>query len=148
MPKNSAVNAAFVFALRIIGATDEAAVAAEFYREWFAAFRAGLVYQFDRTVDVGFSKLIKEKADIDRPVELIDEACPECGKPLAKKLSRYGSFISCTNYPECKYKRSINGETQDDASARLELGAHPGTQQTVLLLRGPYGHYVQLMKLP
>ena len=92
----------------------------------------------------GFSSLIKQKADIDRPVELLDEACPECGKPLAKKLSRYGSFISCTNYPECKYKRSLNGEAQDDATARIELGVHPDTQQPVLLLRGPYGHYVQL----
>jgi len=92
----------------------------------------------------GFSKLVKEKADIERPVELIDEACPECGKPLAKKLSRYGSFISCTDYPKCKYKRSINGEAQDDSSSRIELGTHPETGQTVLLLRGPYGHYVQL----
>src|SRR3990172_1429164 len=91
-----------------------------------------------------FSKLIKEKAGIDRPLELIDEACPECGKPLAKKLSRYGSFISCTNYPECKYKRSLSGEAQDDASARVELGEHPEAKQPVLLLRGPYGHYVQL----
>ena len=92
----------------------------------------------------GFSTLLKDKTNIDRPVELLDEACPECGKPLAKKLSRYGSFISCTDYPACKYKRSLSGETQDDASARTELGAHPDTQQTVLLLRGPYGHYVQL----
>jgi len=92
----------------------------------------------------GFSGLIKEKTNIERPQELLDEACPECGKPLAKKLSRYGSFISCTNYPECKYKRSVSGETQDDASARIDLGAHPDTAQTVLLLRGPYGHYVQL----
>ena len=92
----------------------------------------------------GFSGLIKEKTNIERPQELLDEACPECGKPLAKKLSRYGSFISCTNYPECKYKRSVSGESQDDASARVELGAHPDTAQTVLLLRGPYGHYVQL----
>jgi DNA topoisomerase-1 len=92
----------------------------------------------------GFSGLIKEKTNIDRPVELLDEACPECGKPLAKKLSRYGSFISCTDYPTCKYKRSLSGESPDDAAARIELGIHPGTQQAVLLLRGPYGHYVQL----
>ena len=91
-----------------------------------------------------FSSLIKEKTSIERPVELIDEACPDCGKPLAKKLSRYGSFISCTNYPECKYKRSLSGESQDDAAARVELGTHPDTQQIVLLLKGPYGHYVQL----
>lgn len=92
----------------------------------------------------GFSALLKDKTNIDRPVELLDEACPECGKPLAKKLSRYGSFISCTDYPACKYKRSLSGESVDDASARVELGMHPDTQQAVLLLRGPYGHYVQL----
>ncbi len=92
----------------------------------------------------GFDALIKEKTNIDRPVELLDEACPECGKPLAKKLSRYGSFISCTDYPTCKYKRSLSGETADDLSARVELGLHPETQQSILLLKGPYGHYVQL----
>ncbi|MDH4215818.1 MAG: DNA topoisomerase, partial [Gallionella sp.] len=114
---------------------DELDEVSEGKRDWI-----GVLDEFWK----GFSKLIKEKATIDRPVELIDEACPECGKPLAKKLSRYGSFISCTNYPECKYKRSLSGESQDDASARVELGAYPGTGQTVLLLRGPYGHYVQL----
>ena len=114
---------------------DELDEVSEGKRDWI-----GVMSEFWK----GFSKLIKEKADIDRPVELIDEACPECGKPLAKKLSRYGSFISCTNYPECKYKRSLGGESQDDASARVDLGVHPETQQNVLLLRGPYGHYVQL----
>ncbi|MEO8332852.1 MAG: topoisomerase C-terminal repeat-containing protein, partial [Gallionella sp.] len=114
---------------------DELDEVSEGKRDWI-----GVMGEFWK----GFSKLIKEKADIDRPVELIDEACPECGKPLAKKLSRYGSFISCTNYPECKYKRSLSGESQEDASARVELGTHPDTKQAVLLLRGPYGHYVQL----
>ncbi len=114
---------------------DELDEVSEGKRDWI-----GVMDEFWK----GFSKLIKEKADIERPVELIDEACPECGKPLAKKLSRYGSFISCTNYPECKYKRSLGGESQDDASARVELGLHPDTRQAVLLLRGPYGHYVQL----
>jgi DNA topoisomerase-1 len=114
---------------------DELDEISEGKRDWI-----GVMEEFWK----GFSKLVKEKADIDRPVELIDEACPECGKPLAKKLSRYGSFISCTNYPECKYKRSLSGEAQDDASARVELGAHPEAKLPVLLLRGPYGHYVQL----
>jgi len=114
---------------------DELDEVSEGKRDWI-----GVMGEFWK----GFSKLIKEKADIERPVELIDEACPDCGKPLAKKLSRYGSFISCTNYPECKYKRSLNGESQDDASARIELGEHPDIQLPVLLLRGPYGHYVQL----
>jgi DNA topoisomerase-1 len=114
---------------------DELDEVSEGKRDWI-----GVMDEFWK----GFSVLIKEKASIDRPVELIDEACPECGKPLAKKLSKYGSFISCTNYPECKYKRSLSGESQDDASARVELGVHPEAKLPVLLLRGPYGHYVQL----
>jgi DNA topoisomerase-1 len=114
---------------------DELDEVSEGKRDWI-----GVMDEFWK----GFSALIKQKADIDRPVELLDEACPECGKPLAKKLSKYGSFISCTNYPECKYKRSLSGESQDDASARVELGEHPEAKQPVLLLRGPYGHYVQL----
>ncbi|MGA7595815.1 MAG: type I DNA topoisomerase [Gallionella sp.] len=114
---------------------DELDEVSEGKRDWI-----GVMEEFWK----GFSSLVREKADIDRPMELIGETCPECGKPLAKKLSRYGSFISCTNYPECKYKRSLSGESQDDASARVELGVHPEANQPVLLLRGPYGHYVQL----
>ena len=92
----------------------------------------------------GFSGLVSEKGEVERPVEVLDEKCPDCGSPLAKKLSRYGSFISCTNYPECKYKRSLSTAGQDEATARIELGIFPGTQQPILLIAGPYGHYVQL----
>jgi len=95
----------------------------------------------------GFSKLITEKQSIERKdvtQELIGEACPKCGKPLSKRLGKRGSFIGCTGYPECDFTRSLGGETEDDGTARRELGAHPETKQNVLLLRGPYGYYVQL----
>jgi len=95
----------------------------------------------------GFSKLIAEKQSIERKdvtQELIDEACPKCGKPLSKRLGKRGSFIGCTGFPECDFTRSLSGETEDDGTARRELGTHPETRQTVLLLRGPYGYYVQL----
>jgi DNA topoisomerase-1 len=117
------------------GLEDELDEVSEGKRDWI-----GVLDEFWK----GFSSLIKDKTNIDRPVELLDEACPDCGKPLAKKLSRYGSFVSCTNYPECKYKRSLSSDTEEEASLRIELGAHPETAQPVLLLRGPYGHYVQL----
>jgi DNA topoisomerase-1 len=114
---------------------DELDEVSEGKRDW-----VGVMTEFWK----GFSKLIKDKADVERPLELLEEACPECGKPLAKKLSRYGTFISCTNYPACKYKRSLGVGTAGDATSRIELGVHPDTGQPVLLLRGPYGHYVQL----
>ena len=39
--------------------------------------------------------------------EPIGEACPECGHDLVKKRGRFGEFIACSNYPECKYTRPI-----------------------------------------
>src|SRR2546423_4623671 len=31
------------------------------------------------------------------------EACPECGKPLLQRVGRFGPFIGCSGYPDCKY---------------------------------------------
>ena len=39
--------------------------------------------------------------------EFIGENCPDCGKPLVVKHGRFGEFIACTGYPECKYTRNI-----------------------------------------
>lgn len=93
-----------------------------------------------------FDKLIQEKKNIERKdvtQELLDEACPKCGKPLATRLGKRGSFIGCTAYPECDYTRNLSGEI-DPADARKELGFDPESNLPVLLLRGPYGYYVQL----
>ncbi|MGO8754029.1 MAG: type I DNA topoisomerase [Gallionellaceae bacterium] len=95
----------------------------------------------------GFSALITDKQGLARKdvtQELLDEACPKCGKPLATRLGKRGRFIGCTGYPECDYTRNLVGGEEEEAEARRELGVHPETAQPVLLLLGPYGHYVQL----
>lgn len=95
----------------------------------------------------GFNKQIHDKADVDRPGnELIDEACPKCGKPLQKQLSRYGSFIGCTGYndtPKCDYKRSIDGAASLGTDP-VAIGTDTETGKEILLMNGPYGPYLQL----
>lgn len=44
---------------------------------------------------------------VERPVIEIGEPCPDCGRPLVIKSGRFGEFISCSNYPECKYSRQL-----------------------------------------
>ncbi len=44
---------------------------------------------------------------IETPVVEIGEACPECGRPLVRKHGRFGEFIACSGFPECKYTRPL-----------------------------------------
>lgn len=95
----------------------------------------------------GFNQQLLSKADVDRPGnELIDEACPKCGKPLQKQLSRFGTFIGCTGYnnePKCDYKRSLNGAAQVGSDPIL-IGNETESGKEILLMNGPYGPYLQL----
>lgn len=55
-------------------------------------------------------ELVKAREEVERVVtepEFIGENCPECGKPLVKKNGKFGSFIACSGYPQCRYTRNI-----------------------------------------
>ena len=76
--------------------------------------------------------------------------CPSCGKGrLGLRLGRHGSFIGCSNYPECSFTRRLAIDGGDDeASATLKegmrnLGTHPDTGEEITVRRGPYGLYAQ-----
>ena len=49
---------------------------------------------------------VLQKADVTTLSET-DEKCPECGKMLVVKLGKYGKFLSCSGYPDCKYARPL-----------------------------------------
>ncbi|MDR2638922.1 MAG: type I DNA topoisomerase [Helicobacteraceae bacterium] len=58
------------------------------------------------------SKIKNGKTAIDsqKIAEEIGETCPRCGLPLVKRKGRFGEFISCKGYPQCKYARNLSGE--------------------------------------
>jgi DNA topoisomerase I len=73
--------------------------------------------------------------------------CPVCGAGrLGLKLGRFGAFIGCSNYPDCKFTRPLGIENGDGAesSSPRELGNDPETLVPVTVKKGPYGFYVQL----
>jgi len=57
-----------------------------------------------------FEKSLENASQLMEKVKLADEvteeACPQCGKPLLIKTGRYGKFLACSGYPECKYTKS------------------------------------------
>ena len=77
-------------------------------------------------------------------------SCAACGNGrLGLKLGRLGSFIGCSNYPECRYTRSLAIDAGADGGDTLKdgqrsLGMDPDTSEEITVRRGPYGLYVQL----
>jgi DNA topoisomerase-1 len=73
-------------------------------------------------------------------------ACPTCGSGrLALKTGRYGAFVGCSNYPECRYTRPIAGAPAEALAETgdRELGIEPATGATVWLKSGRFGPYVE-----
>ena len=54
-------------------------------------------HKFEPIVQKAFGEMVKNAP------EETGEICPECGSPLVKRTGRYGEFVACSNYPECKY---------------------------------------------
>ena len=75
--------------------------------------------------------------------------CPSCADGrLNLKLGKFGAFIGCSNYPDCRFTRPLEvSDGSEDASGNgepKELGLAPETNLMVTLRKGPYGWYVQL----
>lgn len=58
-----------------------------------------------------------EKKDIVN--EKTDKICEKCGAKMVIKLGKYGKFLSCSNYPECKHAQPLEGEKKDEAAKEL-----------------------------
>ncbi|HJS31463.1 MAG TPA: type I DNA topoisomerase [Alphaproteobacteria bacterium] len=75
--------------------------------------------------------------------------CPSCGEGrLGLKLGKFGAFVGCSRYPECRYTRRLGIENGDGEAAALEaartIGVDPSSGEIVSLRKGPYGLYLQL----
>lgn len=83
-----------------------------------------------------------------------DRSCPDCSDGiLSLKMSKFGSFVGCSNYPECKFVQPLDGEARNDDIEEstkednfqypIVLGHHSITNEEISLRKGPYGLYVQ-----
>jgi DNA topoisomerase-1 len=69
--------------------------------------------------------------------------CPTCGTgKLNLKAGKFGAFVGCTNYPECRYTRPLAAD--NEASADRILGQDPETGRDVIVKAGRFGPYIQL----
>jgi DNA topoisomerase-1 len=71
-------------------------------RNW-APFLQDFYHPFEKNLKTAEERMEKIKV-VDEPT---DETCEQCGRPMVIKLGRYGRFIACTGYPECKSTKPL-----------------------------------------
>jgi DNA topoisomerase I len=128
------------------GDLDYKALLREFWKDFHAAvgeigeLRTGQV--LEALNDSLGPHIFPDKGDGSDP-----RTCPTCGTGLLSlKVGKFGAFIGCSNYPECRFTRQMaTGEGEDGAadSGERDLGVDPATGHPVHLKVGRFGPYVQ-----
>jgi DNA topoisomerase-1 len=125
-------------------------------REFWKAFAAAVGETKDLRVSEVLDKLDEELGPHFFPANdnggKSPRDCPSCANGrLGLKLGKFGAFIGCSNYPECRFTRKlgiVDPEADAASGANLDgpkvLGTDPATGKVVTLRNGPYGLYVQL----
>jgi DNA topoisomerase-1 len=77
--------------------------------------------------------------------KLLEEMCPECGKPLQLRTGRYGEFVGCSGYPECKYikRDAAQGESKPTGEKCPQCGEGQLVERT-----GRYGPFIACSRYP
>ncbi|HZS48300.1 MAG TPA: type I DNA topoisomerase [Blastocatellia bacterium] len=91
--------------------------------------------------------------DVKRQEILTDEVCDKCGARMAIKFGRFGQFLACTNYPECKNTRELakpkpeaDGSEEAQQSGGDELCENCG--KPMALKRGRFGQFLACTGYP
>jgi DNA topoisomerase I len=117
-----------------------------FWRDFFAAVEDIKDLRVGDVIDA-LNDMLAPHVFPPRPDGTDPRLCPTCGTGrLSLKLGRYGAFIGCSNYPDCRYTRPFSVPGADgvtEPEARV-LGQDPDTGLDVSLRTGRFGPYVQL----
>ena len=129
------------------GKLDWKQLLAAFWRDFKAAIDGTKDLTITNVLDVLDEELGPHFFKADDNGALI-RGCPNCADGrLGLKLGKFGAFVGCSNYPDCKFTRQLaNGDddTANDAVSDTELGIDPATNLPIYLRNGPYGPYVQI----
>ncbi len=122
----------------------------EVLREFWQEFTKAL----DETKDLRVSEVLDALNDLladhifpAKPDGSDPRRCPTCGTgTLSLKIGKFGAFIGCSNYPECRHTMQLSdAATGNEAPAGdIDLGTDPDSGLSVLLKTGRFGPYVQL----
>jgi DNA topoisomerase-1 len=90
-------------------------------------------------------KDLETAADAPRIEEQVEEVCEKCGKPMIKRWGRFGQFVACTGFPECKNTRPVDGEEQFTEATDETCGE---CSSPMVIKRGRFGQFLACSRYP
>ena len=82
---------------------------------WVDALR-----EFQAKFEVDLARAKTEMRDVKREAIPTDQVCEKCGKPMVLKWGRFGQFLACSGYPECKTTREIGSVVQEETTGEVD----------------------------
>ncbi|TES97305.1 type I DNA topoisomerase [Patescibacteria group bacterium] len=97
--------------------------------------------------------LTKKEGQIDKKKvteEKTKEKCDKCGKPMVIKLGRFGKFLSCSGYPECKNAKPLPEQQKEEEKLQKEYADEKCEKcgAPMVLKRGRFGRFLGCSKYP
>lgn len=81
--------------------------------------------------------------------EKTDKKCPECGKPMVKKMGRFGKFYACSGYPDCKTTEPLEDEKKEiEAIEKESKEKCDKCGSPMVVKRGRFGAFLACSKYP
>jgi len=115
-------------------------------RDFWADFKPRTVDVMEQKpwdVEKALDEFLADHLFPPRPDGTDPRACPSCGSGrLALKVGRFGPFISCSSYPDCRFTRQFAGANGEGGGPQ-SLGEDPATGLPVEVKSGRFGRYVQ-----
>jgi DNA topoisomerase-1 len=99
---------------------------------WVDALR-----EFQKKFEVDLARAKTEMRDVKREAIPTDQVCEKCGKPMVLKWGRFGQFLACSGYPECKNTREIGSVSAGDAPEEVSAGAPAAAARATVKAAAP-----------
>lgn len=113
---------------------------AEGQEEWIPVIKH-FYGPFKETIEVKEKELSKKELTEEKS----DYICDKCGRPMVIKTGRFGKFVACTGYPDCKNTMNINPDgTTTEKAPEEPIGIHPETKEPIFVKTGRFGTYIQM----
>ena len=113
--------------------------------EWVDALKS-----FYTPFKADLEKAEEKMKDFKAQVEETDEVCEKCDQPMIIKWGRFGKFMACTGYPECKNTKDLGGkgDSEDGAKDDEVEGNCDKCESPLIMKRGRFGKFIACSNYP